>query len=62
VSPSTERALIVAEGLHATAAADVPALIEALAGHARALWRAPRAQAILTAAAPRLEFSLDGLR
>lgn len=57
ISPETRRALIVSEGLHPTAPTDVPALIEALAQAITATWSAPRAQAILSAAAPRLEFS-----
>ncbi len=62
VNPSTRHALVVAEGLHATAAEDVRALIDALAGHVAPLWGAPRDQAVLTATTPRLDFSLDGLR
>jgi len=34
----------------------VPALIDALAGSLEGLWGAPRHRAVLTAAAPRLEF------
>ena len=56
VSAETQEVLIVAEGLHATAGTDVPALIEALAGSLDGLWGAPRHRAVLTAAAPRLEF------
>jgi DNA/RNA-binding domain of Phe-tRNA-synthetase-like protein len=52
VSETTGRALIVSEGLHATAAADVPALIEALAGEIAAVWGAPVGRAVLTAEAP----------
>jgi hypothetical protein len=47
--------LIVAEGLHPSAGADVPALIEALGGSVGDLWGPPRHRAVLTAAAPRLE-------
>ncbi len=56
ITPETERALIVSEGLHETAAADVAAVIDALEEHITALWSAPRQRAILTAAAPCLEF------
>jgi DNA/RNA-binding domain of Phe-tRNA-synthetase-like protein len=56
VSAETRDVLIVAEGLHAAAGADVPALIDALAGSLEGLWGAPRHRAVLTAAAPRLEF------
>src|SRR5262245_19099570 len=52
VGPTTRRALIVSEGLHPSAAADVPALIDTLAREISAIWAAPRFQAILTAAAP----------
>lgn len=58
ISPETQRALIVSEGLHPTASADVPLLIETLAQAITATWSAPRAQAVLNAAMPRLEFSL----
>lgn len=59
IGPETRSALIVSEGLHPTASDDVPALIDALAQGITALWSAPRYKAILTAAAPRLEFSLE---
>jgi DNA/RNA-binding domain of Phe-tRNA-synthetase-like protein len=55
VSADTSDVLIVGEGLHPTAGADVPALIDALAGSLEGLWGAPRRRAVLTAAAPRLE-------
>jgi DNA/RNA-binding domain of Phe-tRNA-synthetase-like protein len=58
VSADTRDVLIVAEGLHPGAGADVPALIDALAGSLTALWGAPRHRAVLTAAAPRLEFAV----
>ena len=57
VSPGTRDVLIVAEGLHPTASADVPALIDALAGQLAGAWGAPRHLGVLTAAAPRLEFT-----
>jgi DNA/RNA-binding domain of Phe-tRNA-synthetase-like protein len=53
VSPETHTALIVSEGLHAAAAADVPALLDALAGEIGTVWGPPTARAVLTAAAPR---------
>jgi DNA/RNA-binding domain of Phe-tRNA-synthetase-like protein len=56
VSAETRRVLIVAEGLHAGAGADVAALVDELAGSIAALWEAPTARAVLTAAAPRIEF------
>jgi DNA/RNA-binding domain of Phe-tRNA-synthetase-like protein len=59
ITPETQSALIVSEGLHPTAPADVPALIDALAEGITALWSAPRYRAILTAITPRLEFSLE---
>jgi DNA/RNA-binding domain of Phe-tRNA-synthetase-like protein len=56
VAPTTRQALVVAEGLHATAAADVPALVEALARDLAALGAIPCRPAVLTAADPRFEF------
>lgn len=53
VSATTARALIVSEGLHASAAADVAALLETLAAEIAFAWRAPDGQAILTANRPR---------
>ena len=50
------RALIVSEGMHDTAAADIPALIDALTGEIGSLWAPPRHKTILTAGSPRLEF------
>jgi DNA/RNA-binding domain of Phe-tRNA-synthetase-like protein len=58
VTADTHEVLIVAEGLHATAGADVPALIEALAEGLEGLWGPPRHRAVLTASAPRLEFAV----
>jgi DNA/RNA-binding domain of Phe-tRNA-synthetase-like protein len=57
VSLGTRDVLIVAEGLHPTAATDVPALIDALSGHLTGLWGAPRHRAVLTPTAPWLEFA-----
>jgi DNA/RNA-binding domain of Phe-tRNA-synthetase-like protein len=59
VTDGTRAALIVAEAVHATAAADVAELVDELARDLAALWTAPRARAILTADAPRLEIALD---
>lgn len=56
VGPETSRVLIISEGLHETAAEDVRALIDTLAGEVTALWSAPQGQAILTADEPRLDF------
>jgi len=58
VQPETRRALIVGEGLHATAADDVPALIDALAAAITAVWSSPTERAILSAEAPRLTWAL----
>ncbi len=58
VSAQTRRALIVSEGLHASAAADVPALIDTLATEIAAIWGVPRGRAVLTADAPRWELPL----
>ncbi len=55
VGPDTRDVLIVAEGLHPTGAADVPAPIDALATTVAGVWGAPRPRAVLTAAAPRFE-------
>jgi DNA/RNA-binding domain of Phe-tRNA-synthetase-like protein len=52
VSETTRRALIVSEGLHATAAADLPALIDALGTEIAAAWGAPSERAVLTAEQP----------
>lgn len=60
VGSTTRRALIVSEGLHTSAAADVPALITTLAGDLSAIWSAPQGQAILSAAAPQFELETTG--
>jgi DNA/RNA-binding domain of Phe-tRNA-synthetase-like protein len=59
VTPGTRSALIVCEALHATAAADVPRLVDELAGAIGRVWGPPRCQAVLTAASPRIELPLD---
>jgi DNA/RNA-binding domain of Phe-tRNA-synthetase-like protein len=53
VSDATRRALIVSEGLHATAAADVAALLDTLEVELVSAGFAPARRAILSAAAPR---------
>jgi DNA/RNA-binding domain of Phe-tRNA-synthetase-like protein len=53
VRDSTARALIVAEALHASAPADVPELVAALAAELRAAWSITPRAAVLTAAEPR---------
>lgn len=60
VGPETRQVLIVCEALHATAAADVPALVDALAGDVASLWSVPCRRGVLRAASPRLDFSLAG--
>jgi DNA/RNA-binding domain of Phe-tRNA-synthetase-like protein len=54
VRNTTQRVLIVCEGLHATAGEDVPLLIDALAEQLGSLWAPPQQRAILSAASPRL--------
>jgi DNA/RNA-binding domain of Phe-tRNA-synthetase-like protein len=61
IGPETRHVLIVSEGLHPSANVDVPALIDALVVGITALGSAPRQKAILTAAIPRLEFSINQL-
>jgi DNA/RNA-binding domain of Phe-tRNA-synthetase-like protein len=56
VSETTRRALIVSEGLHPTAADDVPALLDALAREIAGAWGTPAGRAVLTAEAPRWDF------
>ncbi|HXV56968.1 MAG TPA: phenylalanine--tRNA ligase beta subunit-related protein [Gaiellaceae bacterium] len=55
VRESSADVLVVAEGLHATAPADVGALVTTLAADLEALWGVRPATAILSAAAPRFE-------
>jgi DNA/RNA-binding domain of Phe-tRNA-synthetase-like protein len=55
VTADTRRVLIVAEAMHATAAADVPALMDALGRGITRLWGAPRRHALLTAVEPGFE-------
>ena len=56
VHDTTERVLIVSEGLHESAADDVPALIDTLERLIGALWAPATHTAILTAESPRLSF------
>lgn len=56
IEPNTASVLIVSEGMHESAPADVPALINTLAENITRLWSPPRCQTILTAVNPRLEF------
>ncbi|MGK5740491.1 B3/B4 domain-containing protein [Micromonospora sp. URMC 103] len=55
VRAETSRVLVVAEGLHATAAADVAALVDTLRADVAAFWSPPDAHAVLTASAPELD-------
>jgi DNA/RNA-binding domain of Phe-tRNA-synthetase-like protein len=57
ISPDTARVLIVSEGLHDSAAADIKALIDALAADITMAWSPPLALKMLTAGSPRLEFA-----
>ena len=56
VTGQTTSALIVAEALHPSAAADVTVLAETLRAELDAAWTVPAKPVILTADAPRLEF------
>jgi DNA/RNA-binding domain of Phe-tRNA-synthetase-like protein len=56
VRSDTRAVLIVSEGLHASAAADVPALLDALARDIATRWGPPQEHTILTAALPQLKF------
>ena len=58
VVPSTEKVLIVSEGVHDRAAVDVPSLLDALSGAIGDLWETPVTRGVLTAAQPRLEFDV----
>ncbi len=58
VRASTTAALIVAEALHDSAAADVPALTAALAEEIGAVWPASPEPAVLSPAAPRFTFGV----
>lgn len=56
VRDETREVLIVAEAMHATAAADVPQLVEAIREALREGWSAEPATALLSAQAPRFDF------
>ena len=56
ITPETSRVLIVSEGMHETASADVSRLIGILAENITELWTVPQQQAALTANSPRLQF------
>jgi DNA/RNA-binding domain of Phe-tRNA-synthetase-like protein len=62
VRPDTRQVLIVSEGLHATAGADVPALLEALGRDIATTWAAAPEPTVLTTNSPRLEFSVSPVR
>lgn len=52
VRDGTAHVLVVAEGLHASAARDVPALLAEVAAALREVWSVPSGSAILSAASP----------
>jgi DNA/RNA-binding domain of Phe-tRNA-synthetase-like protein len=54
--PGTATALIVAEAHHASASADVAGLLAELSAGLAKYWKTPAKQAVLTPAAPKLEF------
>jgi DNA/RNA-binding domain of Phe-tRNA-synthetase-like protein len=56
VRDSTTTALIAAEALHESAAADIARLTAAIAGELDAIWSVKAAPAILTATAPHVDF------
>ena len=56
ISPETQKALIITEGLHDTAAQDIQTLLTILAENIAAIWSPPHDMSILTADQPRLEF------
>ncbi len=56
IRDETESVLVVMEGVHAGAAADVGELAAALGGAINEVWGAPPRQGLLTAAAPNFEF------
>jgi DNA/RNA-binding domain of Phe-tRNA-synthetase-like protein len=58
VQPNTQQALIISEGLHASASHDVPALLDALTAEISAVWELPRQRAVLSADKPRIDFDM----
>jgi DNA/RNA-binding domain of Phe-tRNA-synthetase-like protein len=60
VGPTARHVLIVSEALHPSAATDVPALLDALARGIEAASGSVPQQAVLTAAAPRLDVASAG--
>src|SRR4029450_201387 len=55
VTTATRAVLIVAEGMHPTAATDVPALIDAFAARITDCWEHPRQRDRLTARSPQIQ-------
>jgi DNA/RNA-binding domain of Phe-tRNA-synthetase-like protein len=55
VTPDTCRVLVVCEALHATAAEDVPRLVDELAEAIARVWAAPRRRGVLSATSPRID-------
>ncbi|MQA03020.1 MAG: hypothetical protein GEV07_09950 [Streptosporangiales bacterium] len=56
VRPGTESVLVVAEALHATAATDMPRLLDTLATAITQTWGGPPRAVVLDPATPRLDF------
>jgi len=62
VRDSTSAALIVAEALHASAAADVPELMRSIAGELEAVWSTRPPVTVLTPESPRFTFETGPTR
>ncbi len=62
VRDTTSAALIVAEALHVSAAADVPALMETIASEIDALWSVRPPVTVLTPESPRFSFGTEPAR
>ena len=56
VRPATSEVLIVAEGMHDTAASDVRDLVDTLVAEVTAVWGSQAQHTMLTSAAPRFEW------
>jgi DNA/RNA-binding domain of Phe-tRNA-synthetase-like protein len=56
VRDETEQVLIVAEAMHASAAADVPPLVDAIAASLQEIWGAAATTRLLSSDAPRFDF------